>query len=70
MTETKRPRVCVVDDEPIIGFTLAAILESAGYTARSFAYPLDALHAAETNCPGCLISDVLMPSLNGRRCNA
>jgi DNA-binding NtrC family response regulator len=65
MTESKRPRVFVVDDEPVIGFTLATILESAGYTARTFTDPLDALRAAETNCPDYLISDVLMPSLNG-----
>lgn len=54
-----------MDDEPIIGFTLATILESAGYTARSFSDPLDALRAAETNCPNYLISDVMMPVLNG-----
>jgi DNA-binding NtrC family response regulator len=65
MTETRRPRVFVVDDEPVIGFTLATILESAGYTARSFTDPLDALRAAETNCPDYLISDVIMPALNG-----
>jgi CheY-like chemotaxis protein len=50
MPELKRLRVFVVDDEPIISFTLATILESAGYTARSFSDPLDALRAAETNC--------------------
>jgi DNA-binding NtrC family response regulator len=65
MPESKRPRVFVVDDEPIIGFTLATILESSGYTARSFSDPLDALRAAEVNCPDYLISDVMMPTLNG-----
>jgi CheY-like chemotaxis protein len=65
MTEAKRPRVFVVDDEPIITFTLATILEAAGYTARSFSDPLEALRAAETNCPDYLISDVSMPVLNG-----
>jgi DNA-binding NtrC family response regulator len=65
MLETKRLRIFVVDDEPIIGFTLATILESAGYTARSFSDPLDALRAAETNCPDYLVSDVMMPTLNG-----
>jgi DNA-binding NtrC family response regulator len=65
MTRTPMRRVFVVDDEPVIGFTLATILESAGYTARSFTDPVDALRAAETNCPDYLISDVMMPSLNG-----
>jgi len=65
MPESKMPRIFVVDDEPIIAFTLATILESAGYTARSFTNPLDALRAAEVNCPDYLISDVLMPALNG-----
>lgn len=65
MPESKRLRVFVVDDEPIIGFTLATVLESAGYTARSFTDPLEALRAAETNCPDYLISDVMMPALNG-----
>ena len=50
MPEFKRLRVFVVDDEPIIGFTLATILESAGHTARSDTDPLEALRAAETNC--------------------
>ena len=65
MPESKRLRIFVVDDEPIIAFTLATILESAGYTARSFTDPLEALRAAETNCPNYLISDVVMPVLNG-----
>jgi DNA-binding NtrC family response regulator len=65
MPESKRLRVFVVDDEPIIGFTLATVLESAGYTARSFTDPHEALRAAETNCPDYLISDVMMPALNG-----
>lgn len=65
MSESRRLRVFVVDDESIIGFTLATILESAGYTARSFTDPLEALRAAETNCPDYLISDAVMPKLGG-----
>ena len=65
MPEAKRLRIFVVDDEPVIAFTLATILESSGYTARSFSDPLEALRAAETNCPDYLISDVVMPNLNG-----
>jgi DNA-binding NtrC family response regulator len=65
MPQSKRLRIFVVDDEPIISSTLALILERAGYTARSFTDPRDALTAAETNCPDYLISDVIMPKLNG-----
>jgi len=65
MPESKRLRIFVVDDEPVIVFTLATILESAGYTARAFTDPLEALRSAETNCPDFLISDVMMPALNG-----
>ena len=65
MPESKRLRVFVVDDEPIISFTLATILESAGYTARSFTDPMDALRAAETNRPHYLITDVMMPAITG-----
>jgi DNA-binding NtrC family response regulator len=65
MNTVHRLRVFVVDDEPIISFTLSTILESAGYTARSFSDPLEALRAAETNCPDYLITDVMMPTLNG-----
>lgn len=65
MPDARRLRIFVVDDEPIITFTLSAILEAAGYTARSFSDPVEALRAAETNCPDYLISDVMMPALNG-----
>ncbi len=65
MAESKRVRIFVVDDEPVIAFTLATILESSGYMARSFTDPLEALRAAEVNCPDYLITDVMMPSLNG-----
>jgi CheY-like chemotaxis protein len=54
-----------VDDEKLIAFTLSAILEGAGYNARAFSDPFEALRAAETNCPDLLISDVMMPALNG-----
>ena len=57
--------VYVVDDEPLIASTLTAILKSSGFNAVPFTDPLDALLAAESNCPDILLSDVMMPQLNG-----
>jgi DNA-binding NtrC family response regulator len=57
--------VYVVDDDPVIAKTLAAILHSSGFDALSFVDPLDALLAAESQTPELLITDVMMPQLNG-----
>ena len=57
--------VYVVDDEEVIASTLVLILKSSGYDAVSFVNPLEALHAAESVCPDILISDVMLPQMNG-----
>ena len=58
------PHVFVVDDEPVIASTLAAILQMHGFSAKFFTSPLEAL-AARTKSPDLLISDVEMPGLSG-----
>jgi len=60
-----KPTLFVVDDEPVIVQTLVAILTHAGFAVSGFTSPVDALRAAETNCPDFLLSDVIMPTLNG-----
>ena len=55
----------IVDDEEVIARTLALILQSSGFDAIYFTEPLKALVAAETRCPDFLITDVMMPALNG-----
>jgi FixJ family two-component response regulator len=57
--------VYVVDDEKLIATTLAAILTRSGFEAIPFLDPLDALLSAESRCPDVLITDVMMPQLNG-----
>jgi DNA-binding response OmpR family regulator len=59
------PRIFVVDDEPVISSTLAAIFNMNGYLARSFTDPIEALAAAQSDAPDLLISDVTMPGLSG-----
>jgi CheY-like chemotaxis protein len=58
-------RIFVVDDEPVIASTLAAILQMNGFSARFFTSPLEALTAARTKAPDLLISDVTMPNISG-----
>lgn len=55
----------IVDDEPMIATTLEIILIRQGFDARSFMNPLDALQAAQSVPPDLLISDVVMPQMNG-----
>jgi CheY-like chemotaxis protein len=55
------PHIFVVDDEPLIASTLAAILEMNGFSAKFFTCPHEALNAARLKAPDLVISDVAMP---------
>src|ERR1700689_1609725 len=57
--------IFVVDDEPVIASSLAAILRMNGFSARFFTCPLKALAAARSESPDFLISDVAMPGISG-----
>lgn len=65
MPDSRKPLAFVVDDETLIASTLATILNASGFDAKAFTDPLAALKAAETHEPEFLISDVMMPKLNG-----
>src|SRR5215469_4109394 len=62
---SNRPIVFVVDDENIIASTLGLILISKGFATRGFVHPMEALEAARFGKPDLLITDVVMPILNG-----
>jgi DNA-binding response OmpR family regulator len=59
------PVVLVVDDEPLITETLAAILKGVGLTAMTAGNAVAALDTAWVIPPQLLISDVVMPGMNG-----
>ncbi len=57
--------VHVVNDYPVIAWTVATILKSHGFEAAFFTDPLESLQAAAIASPHLLISDITMPQLNG-----
>ena len=65
MDKPQTQRILVVDDEECIAETLVLILQSFGYevTARNSAR--GALEECELQVPDLVISDVMMPELNG-----
>lgn len=58
-------RILIVDDEPTIAVTLAAILTREGFETRAVYSGEDAIALAGVFLPHALISDVLMPGMNG-----
>jgi two-component system response regulator FixJ len=68
------PLVHVVDDDDAIRHSVVFQLETAGFGARDYASAEAFLETLPWTTPGCLISDVRMPGLNGlelvRRLNA
>jgi DNA-binding NtrC family response regulator len=57
--------ILVVDDEHALADTLCAILERAGYNARAVYSADRALEILHTGGIDLLISDVVMPGMNG-----
>jgi CheY-like chemotaxis protein len=60
-----RPRVLVVDDESMIADTITKILSLSGYAATATYDGDDALETALISPPDLLITDVMLPGMNG-----
>jgi CheY-like chemotaxis protein len=61
----KKPIVLVVDDEQVIADTLAKILDLNGYDASAVYTGSAAVESARSLRPDLIISDVIMPDMNG-----
>jgi CheY-like chemotaxis protein len=61
----KKPKVLVVDDERVIADTLAIILNQHGYDASAVYTGYGAVERARSLSPDLIISDVIMPDMNG-----
>lgn len=57
--------VYVVDDDDAVRDSLAFVFESGGYRPVTFATGAEALDGIATDEPGCLVTDVRMPGMNG-----
>lgn len=60
-----RRRVLIVDDQQLIADSLSEILNNAGFEAQAAYDGWDALEIARRFQPDWLLSDVLMPRMNG-----
>ena len=66
MTSNKpKQRVLVVDDEQVIADTLSIILNKAGFDASPVYTGTAAVESARDIQPDLIISDVIMPDMNG-----
>lgn len=60
-----KSRILVVDDERVIADTIAEILNDSGFEATP-AYSGDAaIKVIQENCPDVVLTDVVMPGVNG-----
>ena len=57
--------ILVVDDEPDITETYAIYLEFSGYDVLTANNPIDALRIMSTRMPDLIISDCMMPNMDG-----
>jgi CheY-like chemotaxis protein len=64
-TTSEAYRVLVIDDEADIADSLTDILILHGYDAVAFHDGLSAIESARSHCPDIVVSDVVMPKLNG-----
>jgi CheY-like chemotaxis protein len=58
-------RILIIDDEKPLADTLTLILQNAGYEARAVYDGVAALALIESFVPDLVISDVVMPGMNG-----
>lgn len=64
-TRNPAPRILVVDDEKVIADTIVQILNREGFIAEAAYSGQDAIDAAQRHCPELVLSDVLMPQIDG-----
>jgi CheY-like chemotaxis protein len=62
---SRRPRVLIVDDDPLIRRVVRAVLEDAAYDLAEAGTGEEALAAAARRPPDVVLLDVMMPGMDG-----
>jgi FixJ family two-component response regulator len=62
---SERRVICVVDDDPSVLKSVARLLESEGFSVRTFGHPDESLKYMETNCVPLAILDIWMQEMTG-----
>jgi CheY-like chemotaxis protein len=65
VARSKQVKIVVVDDEPVIAETVVEILKEEGFHAVSVSNGAAAIELAKTLLPDIILSDVIMPGMNG-----
>lgn len=65
IASSERPRILVVDDQPIAAAFASRILENAGMETRAVGDPLQVLDAIEAFRPDLVLMDLHMPEVDG-----
>lgn len=66
MDAPTRPRILLVDDDEAITTSLGSFLERSGYEVRVAGDGAQGLRALDVQTPDLVVSDVLMPHMDGR----
>lgn len=65
LSKHRKPRVLVLDDEPLIADSLALILSQSEYEARAVYNGSAAVETAKSWPPDLLLADIILPGMNG-----
>ena len=63
--DAAQPRILVVDDERLLADTTAVILRRAGFNTKTAYDGFGALETTATFRPDYLLTDIMMPAMNG-----
>lgn len=65
MAASPGPRIYVIDDDTVVLDSTAFLLAALGYDCATSAAPQRFLEQASTLDPGCILTDLRMPGMNG-----
>ncbi len=65
MTETTKPRILVIEDDPDLRTIVRLQLGSSGYQVTEACNGLEGFKAIQEEIPDCVILDLMMPVMDG-----